>query len=93
MNYITPLILDNTAPCLNKSTCLKLCLEQKTAYTYEFVYFFIIGWIFSQLPYLIASIPIKHLNADLRTRLMVGFKVAGYFLNLAGVLYFLLVVL
>jgi len=93
MINITYDLLRNTAPCLNQSTCLDICLKQQTAYTYEFVWFFIIGWIFSQLPYLIASIPIKYIDANLRTRLMVGFKLSGYLLNLAGVLYFILVVL
>lgn len=93
MINITYDLLRNTAPCLNQSTCLDICLKQQITYTYEFVWFFIIGWIFSQMPYIILSIKHKDFTPELKTRLMVGFKLSGYLLNLAGVLYFLLVVL
>jgi len=76
--------------CLNWSRCLDICLQQQKDYYYEFVWFFVIGWIFSQMPFLFVNLK---MDAEIKTRIIIGLKISGYVLNLAGILYFLLVVL
>ena len=94
MNNFTNFTLNIVPPVktflLNQSTCLELCLQQEKEYYFEFVWFFIIGWIFSQMPYFLINLKI---DTEIKTRIIIGLKISGYILNLAGILYFLLVII
>ena len=73
--------------------CKNICVEQIIKMNYEFVWLFIIGFIFTELARFIHYIPNKSINSDLKLRLTKGFKLAGYLLQLTGVFYYLVFVI
>jgi len=89
-------LINNTIKCLlpdcvKLEQCKAICLTESKAFTYEFVWLFVIAFIFGQIPYFLMNDYIK-IKPEIRTNLMRGFKLASYLLNLAGVLWFLLII-
>lgn len=78
-------------PCIDENYSRLLCLSQSKAFHYEFVWLFVIAFIFGQIPYLLIGKFIK-IEPEIKTKIMRGFKFASYLLNLAGILWFLLVI-
>ena len=78
-------------PCMTPQHCAKRCLAESVRFHYEFVWFFVLAFLFNEMkiiPYYVRDWDIKTQNRYSR-----GFSVASYVLNLAGILYFLVVVL
>lgn len=75
--------------CVSSYDCVNTFENYQMSINYDFVWFFIIGFIFTQIPYFFMNWKI---NNQLKMGLLSGFKIAGYLLNMAGVLYFLVFV-
>ena len=76
---------------INWSTCETECLRQSIQHNFEFVWIFVIAFIFSELSKVIFRI--KTLDIHIRLAVSKGLAIGGYFLTVAGILYFLIMVI
>ena len=72
--------------CINPDTCKEMCLQQSISYHYEFVYLFLVAFMFDQIR-MFAFTAIK--DPNLAYKVNVGLKMASYCLNLVGAVWFL----
>ena len=75
--------------CLEPEVCAKECMKFRVDLGYEFVWLFVMGFIFSECSGFIYRIKIE--NKKVQNGLVTGFKLAGFMLNLAGFIWFLVV--
>lgn len=73
--------------------CKNVCVEQILEIKYEFVWLFIIGFVFTESARFIHYIPNESIDSNLKLRLTRGFKLAGYLLQLTGIFYYLVFVI
>lgn len=81
--------IDQCAGLISWETCKEECIKQVTASNYEFVWLFVIGFMFTQFAGLIFNW--KIFKVEHRLILIKGLQISGYVLNIAGILYFLLI--
>lgn len=91
MNFTAKPLIDLCTGMVSFDECKTECLKQAIEFNYEFVWLFVMGFIFTEMAGMLMYF--KNMNSDKRLALMRGFKVAGYCLNLAGCLYFLIFVI
>ena len=78
---------------MSRPECKDWCLEQLPTYIhnqYEFVWFFILAFLFSNLKTVIYSLPIE--DAKLKHSIASGCSVASYVLNMMGIFSFLVMI-
>jgi len=80
-----------TNGCLSPDKCKEICLSSGIEYHYEFVWFFVIAFIFRECAMYVYMF--RDIDAGLKEKLSRGLKIAGYLLNLAGIFWFLLFVI
>jgi len=71
------------------TTIYARAVKECTASKYEFVWFFVIGFFFSNVGYILLDSRVK-LSPRQKTHLIDGFRFAGYILQLIGLGWFIL---
>jgi len=73
--------------CLSSDKCLELCKEQSFKFHYEFVWFFVVAFLFQCLSYI--SFYQHWITPENNYKLLKALNLASYMLNMAGVAYYL----
>jgi len=91
MNFTFETVLPTN--CLTMQECnttiFNRAVSECSKAKFEYVWFFIIGFLFSNIGYLILDNRIN-LSPKLKTNLIIGFKIAGYVLSFIGLLMFII---
>jgi len=85
-------LLNNTKEevCLLAEQCLEACKELKIQTSYEFVWLFVVGFMFLEGSSLAYTKKID-LKPELRTAIARGMKITGYLLNMIGIIWLLVI--
>lgn len=96
MNFTIPILKNVTSAicnsgCVTLERCKEKCLVATMEMRYEFVWFFIVAFIFYELSSVILFSKIE-LDIKIKSKIAGGLKISSYVLNLMGILYYLFMI-